>query len=266
MSLPFLLAQVTDSHLLAQTTALLRGCNPWQSFNTVLREVMRCKPDGLLLTGDLAEQGDVEAYGHLVDAIAPFQLPVYWIPGNHDHLPRLQQICRQLPTAQGLTSVNLGSWQLILLDSVLPQAKFGEGYLSEQQLQRLQRYLRQSSHKPTLIALHHQPLPVGIDWVDLMQVQNADEFLSLINQFSNVKVVFFGHIHHEFRQETAEGISFYGCPSTCLQVTSLDVGIVEEKPGFRLIWLYADGTYRTKVRRVTIIRDTEPIARKLSYS
>lgn len=254
MSAPILLAQVTDSHLLANTTAKLRGYNPWHSFNTVLQEVIRCKPDGLLLTGDLAELGEAEAYAHLyahlVNAATPLHIPTYWLPGNHDHLPALQQTLQPLPTGQGLTSVDLGPWQLILLNSVLPQAKFGEGYLSDEQLQKLHTDLSQHLNKPSLIALHHHPVPVGIDWVDQMQVQNSHEFFNLLNQFTNVRPVVFGHIHHEFQQQTGDGISFYGCPSTCFQVTSVESGVVEKRPGFRLFWLYSDGSYRTEVRRV----------------
>ncbi len=252
MSRPILLAQVTDTHLLAQTTAELRGCNTWKSFNTVLQEEVQCNPDGMLLTGDLAEQGEEDAYHHLLSAIAPLQTPTYWLPGNHDHLVTLQQVFQPLPLGQGLTSVNVGTWQVILLDSVLPGAKFGEGHLADAQLHKLHTYLKQHPHKPTLIALHHQPVPVGINWVDQMQVKNSHELLDLLTQHVNVKLVVFGHIHHEFQQQTAEGISFYGCPSTCLQVTSPESGLHEENPGFRLIWLYEDGSYKTEVRRVKI--------------
>ncbi|MEM9265466.1 MAG: metallophosphoesterase [Cyanobacteria bacterium P01_F01_bin.13] len=252
MSKSILLAQVTDAHLLAQTTAELRGCNVWQSFNTVLQDVVRCNPDGLILTGDLAERGEADAYGHLVAAIAPLHMPIYWLPGNHDHLENLQQALQLLPTSQGLTAVNLGHWQLMLLNSVLPQAKFGEGHLSPQQLINLQTHLKQHPHKPTLIALHHQPVPVGIDWVDQMQIRNSREFLTVLDHFPNVKLVVFGHIHHEFHGRSTNGVDFYGCPSTCLQVISPELEVVEERPGFRLVWLYGDGSYRTEVRRVKI--------------
>lgn len=250
MNDPILLAQVTDSHLLAQTIAELRGCNTWNSLNQVLWEVVLHKPDGLLLTGDLAERGEAEAYGHLVDAIKPLGLPIYWLPGNHDHLPALQEAFDQLPEGQGLTSVDLGAWQLILLDSVLPGAKFGEGQLSSEQLGQLQTYLGQEPEKPTLVALHHHPVPVGIDWVDQMQVQNAGELLTLLKQFSNVKLVVFGHIHHEFWWRDANGVDLYGCPSSCLQVTAVESGVIEERPGFRLVWLYGDGSYKTEVKRI----------------
>ena len=249
MSNPILLAQVTDSHLLAKTTDQLRGCNTWQTFNAVMQEVARCQPDGLLLTGDLAEQGEAEAYGHLVSAIAPLKVPVYWLPGNHDRLDILHQAWQSLPASHGLQSIDLGRWQLILLNSVFLHAQFGEGALSPQQLQTLRSYLIHNPSKPTLIALHHHPVSVGIDWVDQIKLQNADEFCALIEEFTQVKLVVFGHIHHEFQYQTASGIRFYGCPSTCLQVTPA-TGEADKRPGFRLFWLYGDGTYGTEVRRL----------------
>lgn len=262
MSQPFLLAQITDSHLLAQTTAELRGCNPWASFSQVLQDAMACNPHGLLLTGDLAEQGERGAYEHLVAALSPLSLPVYWLPGNHDHLPTMQQILGQLPTGQGLTCVDLGAWQIILLDSVLSTAKYGEGYVSNGQLDTLKIYLSQHAEKHTLIALHHHPVPVGIDWVDMMQVQNANEFLKLIKQFSQVKLVVFGHIHHGFEFYCDQEVSFYGTPSSCLQVTSPEV--VDERAGFRLFWLYGDGRFRTEVRRVGSIGEDRTMAMRIA--
>ncbi|MEM1241993.1 MAG: metallophosphoesterase [Cyanobacteria bacterium P01_H01_bin.26] len=248
MSPPFLLAQITDTHLLAQPTAQLRGCNPWRSLTAVLQQVARYNPDGLLLTGDLAERGEAAAYGHLVSEIAPLKLPTYWLPGNHDSLGTLRPILDSLPASQGLKSVDLGAWQLILLNSVLPQATVGEGCLSSRQLQRLEADLTRHPTKPTLIALHHHPVPVGIDWVDQMQLQNAGELLALLNRFANVRVVVFGHIHHGFHHCPPNGPDFYGCPSTCLQVAPPRPQ--PDQPGFRLLWLYANGTHQTAVKRV----------------
>ena len=251
MSNDMLLAQITDSHLLAQKTAQLRGYHPWQSFNAVLQQVVQYHPDGLLLTGDLAEQGEAEAYGHLVNAIAQAPLPTYWLPGNHDRLDILEQMFQTLPLSQGCTAVDLGTWRLILLNSVFPQAKFGEGYLSAPQLQQLRFYLTHDSPKPTLIALHHHPQPVGIDWVDQIQLQNGHQFCTLIDQFSHIKLVVFGHIHHEFHAQTTSGIDLYDCPSTCSQVTPAAAELHDQRPGFRLLWLNEDGTYRTEIRRVS---------------
>ncbi|MEB3314428.1 MAG: metallophosphoesterase [Cyanobacteriota bacterium] len=251
------LAQITDTHLLADPTAELRGCNPWQSFQAVLREVMRCRPDGLLLTGDLADQGDRRAYEQLRDAIAPINRPIYWVPGNHDDGATAHRVLQGPqcygPQEQGLQSIDLGSWRLLLLNSVLPRARFGEGGLAADTLRSLGSALSRHRHQPTALALHHHPVPTGIDWLDQMQVQNAAPLLNLLQGCHQVRLVLFGHIHLDFQQLLHGGdggITCYGCPSTALQVIPQAATPDSHLPGFRLISLYPDGRHHSQVRRV----------------
>ncbi len=255
--MPLTLAQITDTHLLTDPTAQLRGCNPWQSFRSVLREVAQCQPDGLLLTGDLADRGDRAAYEQLREAIAPLHLPVYWVPGNHDDDATAQAILQGTqyrgPQRQGLESIDLGSWRLLLLNSVLPGAQFGEGALAPATLRSLRTELTRHRHQPTALALHHHPVPTGIDWLDQMQVQNADALLALLNGFSQVQLILFGHIHQAFHRplQTQTGaIACYGCPSTGLQVTPSTPTPDHHWPGFRLLHLHPSGSYHTEIRRV----------------
>jgi Icc protein len=255
--MPLILAQITDTHLLADPTAELRGCNPWQSFQAVLREVVRCRPDGLLLTGDLADQGDRTAYEQLRDAISPINRPIYWVPGNHDDGATAQTILQGPqcygPHSQGLQSIDLGTWRLLLLNSVLPRARFGEGVLTPDTLRSLKSELTRHRHQPTALALHHHPVPTGIDWLDQMQVQNAATFLNLLEDCHQVRLVLFGHIHLDFQRRLRYGnggITCYGCPSTALQVIPQAAAPDSHLPGFRLISLYPDGRHHTQVRRI----------------
>ena len=64
MSPPILLAQITDTPLLAAAAATLRGHHHLDSFTTVLQAALDCHPHGLLLTGDLTEQGEAAAAKH----------------------------------------------------------------------------------------------------------------------------------------------------------------------------------------------------------
>ena len=247
------LAQISDTHLLADITADLRGCNPWQSLQAVLQQLARHPIDGLLLTGDLADQGSEAAYGHLYRALQTWDLPVYWLPGNHDELVTLQAVF-QAHRFYGLQAIDLGCWRLLLLNSVWPQAKFGEGYLATDQLHWLKNELHQHSAKPTLIALHHHPIPTGIDWVDQMLLKNSAELLAVLDTFPQVQLVLFGHIHQALQQQrisqSGSSLAFYGCPSTCLQVAPPIVCPNHHLPGFRLINLYPDGSHNTQVKRV----------------
>jgi len=121
---PFLtLAQITDTHLLEHPNDLLRGYNPLQNLKTVLHEVARHQPDGLLLTGDLADQGSTAAYEHLQAALSEFDCPVYWLPGNHDDLANLQSVLRSsqyyppqaIDLGSGDCSPSTPSWQKLNL-------------------------------------------------------------------------------------------------------------------------------------------------------
>ncbi|MGK7889036.1 MAG: metallophosphoesterase [Leptolyngbyaceae cyanobacterium] len=295
----FTLVQITDTHLLADPTAQLRGCNPWQTLQDCLRQVATHQPNGVLLTGDLADQGQPAAYDALVAAVSTLGCPVYWLPGNHDDVTQMQVqlqihsgfaftplnpplqrgetpsplLSRSVPRGRregwggvfkvigtrsewyGLQAVDLGAWRLLLLNSVLLQAKWGEGYLAADQLHWLREELAKWRDRPTLVALHHHPVPTGIDWVDLMPVQNSADFLAILADFAQVRVVVFGHIHHELEQEQlltpgAVPISFYGCPSTCLQVTPPQPVPDADLPGFRLLYLNEDGSHQTQIQRV----------------
>ncbi|NEQ97937.1 MAG: phosphodiesterase [Cyanothece sp. SIO2G6] len=251
----FTLIQITDTHLLADPTAQLLGCNPWQTLQDCLRQVALHQPDGVLLTGDLADQGEPAAYDALVAAVSTIGCPIYWLPGNHDDVAQLQAQVGAQPQWYGLQAVDLGAWRLLLLNSVLPQAKWGEGYLAADQLYWLRQELANCRDRPTLVALHHHPVPTGIDWVDQMPVQNAVDLLAILADFAQVRVVVFGHIHHELEEERlltpgAAPISFYGCPSTCLQVSPPQPVPNVDLPGFRLLYLNADWSHQTHVQRV----------------
>ncbi|MEM8642022.1 MAG: metallophosphoesterase [Cyanobacteria bacterium P01_G01_bin.54] len=273
----FKLIQITDTHLLAEPTAQLRGCTPWQTLQDCLRQVTAHQPDGLLLTGDLADQGQPAAYAALAEAVGaiplrggkPNDCPVYWLPGNHDDVTQLQAQC-PFPEWYGLQAVDLGAWRLLLLNSVLPQAKWGEGYLAADQLHWLRQELAGCPDRPTLIALHHHPIATGIDWLDQMPVQNADEFLAVLADFAQVRMVLFGHIHHALAQSRsltpgADPIWFYGCPSTCLQVSPAQPGPDADLPGFRLISLSDDGHHQTRVQRVRTDKSALALSRAVAH-
>ncbi|MEO0854190.1 MAG: metallophosphoesterase, partial [Cyanobacteria bacterium J06648_11] len=213
----------------------------------VLGDVIRHRPDGLLLTGDLAEGGVAGAYQQLVEAIAPLQLPIFWLPGNHDCLPLMRRILRPPLFCGSPAAIALGNWRLLLLDSVLLEARYGEGKLSRETLEWLEAELQSQRHSPTLIALHHHPVPTGIDWLDLIQVENANDFLALVGRHPQVRAIAFGHVHLELHRQRGS-THFYGCPSTSHQVVAGAFQV--RSPGYRLLTLHPDGTHSTEVHRI----------------
>lgn len=250
------LAQITDTHLLADHEDNMRGVKTFYSLKKVLAKVKKHNPELLLLTGDLAHNGEKEAYQHLVRLINELKIPAHWLPGNHDHFGLMQTelISEYLSDRKTIATEH---WQIILLNSCLDNAKYGEGTFAQAELDYLKQQLGQgkSTGKSVAIAFHHQPIKVGIDWIEQMSVLNADAFRKIIGQYPQVKVVCFGHIHHQIDKQQ-QGIRFLGTPATCTQVTPAGQELIEGKiqiwqqPGFRIIDLKDNGEINTEVHRI----------------
>ncbi|MGC9504007.1 phosphodiesterase [Baaleninema sp.] len=249
------IAQITDTHLFPDPDAVMRGVAPWHSLKAVLERVREENPDVLLLTGDLANDGDLEAYDRLFDLVSPLQVPTYCIPGNHDRSDILQKHLNRSPFAT-TNAITLDNWQVLLLDSTLENPKFGEGCLSEETLTQLETALT-ASNLPTAIALHHHPVETGIDWLDTINLINSSDFLGILDRFDRVKLVLFGHVHLEI-DRTRSGVRFYGTPSTCTQVLPEPCHQSDRHPGFRWLELYPDGTHHSRVVRVPLQSEESP--------
>ena len=116
----------------------------------------------------------------------------------------------------------------------------------------MQQALQASTGKHVLIALHHQPVPVGSAWLDQQIVGNAAEFFKVVDQFTNVQAIIWGHVHQVF-ETRRNGVQLMSVPSTCVQFlpNSKDFAVDKTSPGYRWLDLHADGTIGTGVSRVT---------------
>jgi len=243
------IAQLTDTHLLDSPEDELRGVKTWHSLKAVLAAVAKQQPDRLLLTGDLADVGSAKAYQNLINLVSPLNLSASWLPGNHD-CPETMKRHLHHPLFCPPESVSVGNWQLITLSTTTVLGGYGEGKLPEASLTWLHSELEAKRDYFTMIALHQHPVRIGIDWLDQMGVVNDQALLNIIDQFPQVKIVLFGHIHHAFHHHR-NGVDYYGCPSTCTQVVSDDtVDPTLHQPGFRQLHLYPNGDHETVIHRV----------------
>lgn len=247
---PISIAQVTDTHLLASESQRLQGIATTESFLAVMKRLEELRPelDLLLMTGDLSGDSTPESYENLQHHLNSIQIPTYWLPGNHDCAIAMDKILNQGMVSRR-KSFQRGNWNFILLNSCLSECV--HGYLSGTTLEWLDSELSISSHNPTLLALHHAPLPVNSAWIDTSCLQNPQEFFAVVDRHPQVKLVLFGHIHQEFQRQR-HIVNYLGSPSTCYQFQSKSstFAINSELPGFRLLKLYADGTWETKIERV----------------
>lgn len=243
--------QVTDPHFFANKEGTLLSLNTFKSFSAVLQLLEHFSeqhtPELIVLTGDLSQDYSVQSYLLLADCLKNSTVKIAWIPGNHDDPTIMQNTLAQtqlLPAKHFL----LQKWQVILLNSQQP----GEvaGLLAKDQLDFLKNNLSHYQHH-TVVMLHHHVLPLGVTWLDRLNLVNSAEFLQLIDQYPQVKSVICGHVHQASSQ-SRNGVLFLSTPSTCIQFrpNSDRFALDSVMPGFRVIDLYDDGMIKTSVQRV----------------
>lgn len=236
-----LIAQLTDCHLKADSQQLYRGINPYENLKMLLNKVKHIKPNLLLATGDLSEDGDRASYAALQHLFESLGIPVLALPGNHDDAEQLAQTFPGSPV-DSVEVTAFGPWQIIRLNSCL--AGKTEGRLSKKVLAELESLLA-SGQRPRLIAVHHQPVIVGSPWIDKYRMFDPEGFLQLVDQYPDIKAVVWGHIHHVFETDR-NGTAMLGGPSSAInsqpgmqKFTADSYG-----PACRWLELLADGTIR----------------------
>ncbi|WNF46324.1 3',5'-cyclic-AMP phosphodiesterase [Pseudomonas sp. SG20056] len=248
-----LLVQLSDSHLFADGAGKLLGMDTQDSLQRVIERVLLEQPqiDLILASGDLSQDGSAESYQRFREMTAAIPAPARWFPGNHDEVPAMQDACVGSDLLEPV--IDLGNWRVILLDSSIPGAV--PGYLSEQQLALLERALSEEPDRHHLICLHHHPVSIGCKWMEPIGLRNPDALFAVLERFSQVRAVLWGHIHQELDQQRGP-IRLLASPSTCVQFApgSEEFQVDKTAPGYRWLRLFDDGRLETGVSRVTGIK------------
>ncbi|MBF0454999.1 MAG: phosphodiesterase [Magnetococcales bacterium] len=242
--------QITDFHLYSDPEKNYRGVLPTQTLDTVLSAITkRGEPIELILaTGDLVAD-DWEAYGIIKERLLGLEIPVAILPGNHDNPKEMKKRVAGGPLHLS-SSYSLDGWRIIQLNSALPGQVAGR--LSQTELELLKEQLASHHDTHLLIALHHQPVPVGSAWMDAIGLENPEAFFALIDPHPQVRGIVFGHIHQAF-DGWRGSIPLMGTPSTGLQfaANSQQMQTSAELPAYRILDLNPDGSIQSEVVRVT---------------
>lgn len=213
-----IIAQITDVHL-----GFEQG-NPdeinRQRLDRTLRTLAEAtlRPDMLLATGDLTDHGDVHSYEALRDAFASLPFPVWPCMGNHDLRANFRAIFPHVPTADGFVqyALDLGDLRLLVLDT-LEEGRHGGAFCAVRAAW-LSAQLAAAPQRPTLIVMHHPPMPVGIGWMD----PAADEpwilrFREAIAGHDQIRAIICGHLHRPV-VAPFDGRTLVVCPATAVQL------------------------------------------------
>ena len=237
-----LLAQLSDCHIrppgqlfadVVDTQAMLAA-----SIDAVLS--LDPRPDAVLLTGDLTNDGEPDAYAAILPEIGRLPMPVYAIPGNHDDREAMLLLDGTVELGSGNAfrhyAINLGNLRLIALDSLVPGAAHGE--LCAERLAWLENELVTSADQPVLVMVHHPPGETGIHFMDAIGLKASTELEAIVRRHSHrIQRIVCGHIHRSIFYRW-QGVPVSVTPGVAHQVIlGLDGGepaFVMEPPGFHL--------------------------------
>ncbi|HKK02741.1 MAG TPA: metallophosphoesterase [Gammaproteobacteria bacterium] len=244
---PLRLLQLTDSHLRAAADGEVKGWRTLDSLAATMEAALagEAAPDAILATGDLSQDGSAESYRHLRGLLEQPGVPVYCLPGNHDHPPTMAAELSDPPFIY-CGDHALGRWRLVMLSTW--DGDRGGGRLPDEELRRLETVLENSREPHVLVVLHHHPVPVD-SWLDKVGLDNAADFLRVTDGCARVRGVLWGHIHQRYERQR-RGVHMLGTPSTCFQflphAPRSDIDPVAG-PGWRWLELQPDGRIVTRV-------------------
>jgi Icc protein len=211
--------QITDTHIVCDggfvsgrldtAAALSRLISRIQSIRAQIGTI-----DAVLISGDLSDDGTAQSYVRFKALLAPLDLPLLAIPGNHDARAPMRAAFADQFEAEGPLdwATQIGDLSIIGLDTLVEGA--GKGTLSAQSLTFLNASLAKAKNAPTLLALHHPPFRSGINFMDEIGLTNCDAFRDIVADYTGPLRIVCGHIHSMMVMDVGGHIAI-SAPSPC---------------------------------------------------
>lgn len=210
---------ITDTHLAAppalvsgvlDTAGLLREC-----VAAIKVALPRIGPvDALLATGDLSDDGSPESYALFRDLVAPLDLPILPIPGNHDLREPMRTCFKDLGIFAKAGRLNwvrdVDGLRIVGIDTLIEGS--GGGVVDDATLDFLDEAL--ATRGPVLLAMHHPPFASGISFMDEIGLAGIDRLKDVLaRSAADIRIVC-GHLHLAATGSVGRVPAMVG-PSTC---------------------------------------------------
>ncbi|AKV85332.1 3',5'-cyclic-nucleotide phosphodiesterase [Microbacterium sp. CGR1] len=234
---------VSDPHFLAGGARLGGRYDVESNFARTLEAIraVHPHPSAIVITGDLADLGEPDAYRRLRRAVQPVAqelgTTVVWVAGNHDERPALREGLLDLPaTEEPVTGEwDLDGLRLIALDTSVPGWHHGD--LDPGQLSWLAEILKQPAPHGTLLAMHHPPLPSHLPLFDILELRHQDELAEVIRD-TDVRGILAGHLHYS-SHGTFAGVPVSVSSATCYTMNvarpAADVNGMDAAQAFQIV-------------------------------
>ncbi len=242
------IAHLSDPHLTSRGVLYNHALDPVASLQRVAAVLTRAgaegrAPDAVVVSGDLTDSGDPDAYRRLREMMMPLAPHVVYATGNHDvravfHAELLDAAGRTEPILQ---VHELAATRIVVLDSTVIGA--GHGVLTAGHLAELAAVLATPRRGGTVVVVHHSPLPLDTPLQTYFALDRASRLaLAGTIRGTDVRIVLAGH-QHLAGAGVLGGVPVAVAPSTAIRTDPLSPRGHERtyaSIGFNLVRLYAD--------------------------
>ena len=179
-----LIVQLSDIHVGSQFKP--------KTFAKVVDEVNKLKPDAIIITGDLTNEGLINEYKECKKLVSKFKAKkIITISGNHDYRNTGYLAFRKFFPFQTINELD-DNVVIVTLGTARPDRNEGEvGY---RQNLWLERTMSKYKNKIKILAMHHHLVGIPDTGSDRLTVIDAGDILRTILQ-TNVNLVLCGHKH-----------------------------------------------------------------------
>lgn len=255
----FTIAHLSDTHFLGGSAKWGGVIDTDSQVESALRQLKRSgrRPDAIVLTGDLTDLGEPDAYARLRALVEPVAdelgAEIVWVMGNHDErgVYSRQLFDQELPGRDEDHPqdrvYDVRGLRIIAFDSTVPGYHHGD--IDEAQLRWLAEVLADPAPHGTLLALHHPPLETPLELMNILQLRHRDELAEVLRG-SDVRAILGGHFHYS-TFGLFSGIPVSVASATC---TTMDLGAprdelrqIDALRSFSLVHVYPDGITHSTV-------------------
>lgn len=242
------LIHLSDSHLTSTGVPYNGLIDPGATLAAVLAEVRRGQQNGhrfdaMVLSGDLTDSGDPDAYRRLRAAVEPLGLPLVYATGNHDVRTVFHRELLGTDTADPVVAAVMINHRLrvITLDSTV--VGHGHGRLDRTSLDEVGTLLATAAPDGTVIVLHHAPIPPPSPLLAYFALERASrQALADVIRGTDVRLVLAGH-HHLAQSGMLAGVPVAVAGSTAIRTDPLaapDHERTTRSASFNLVRLYRE--------------------------
>jgi len=230
--------QITDTHLFSDKSATLHGNCTYHSLSETIDHIISSyagKFDIAFITGDISQDQSLASYALALHQFERLSVPIYWISGNHDDAHKLKAVFNTSGVVKQLSKLTTDYWDFVALNTCRPGTD--TGYIKNDDFDLFSEKIKESknANKKIAIIMHHHLYPVDTPLVDECMLQSHENFINLLNETEQIKLIICGHVHGDYKISNKNHV-LETCPATCFQWkqgSSIESEI-ENKSGFKI--------------------------------